>query len=411
MRIFHEGDLSEHLRRREAALKQEIQQEPEEHALGADERQLVEYFATKHRIDPLVLDFDGVYATDSEAMVRAEDFPSGGFWNVSAGKQYKKTKITFHIPFSGEAELLRYRPSSRILWTEEVTVGQGEVSFAVIAFRESDAEIVNRESKRTLDSIKQQYGNVSREVTSFNDGLTRTVEGLVRARKEALLRRRNLVGALEVPVRRRDPATVPVTFSVPVTKKPVIVKPSVPPEGKFVPEPALADTVYQEILKLIRVFGVEMERHPGLYAGKDEETLRDYLLLVLAPHFQSVTGETFNKGGKTDILIRHEKSNVFVAECKFWRGQKSLVEAIDQVLGYLTWRDSKAAVICFVKNREIAAVVDQIERTAAQHPCHVRSGGKVAEGWYSFAFHLRGDASRAVALSVLCFHFPEQEES
>jgi hypothetical protein len=36
------------------------------------------------------------------------------------------------------------------------------------------------------------------------------------------------------------------------------------------------------------------------------------------------TGETFNHVGKTDILIRHENKNVFVAECKFWGGYEGL---------------------------------------------------------------------------------------
>ena len=48
------------------------------------------------------------------------------------------------------------------------------------------------------------------------------------------------------------------------------------------------------------------------------------------------TGETFNAEGKTDILIRTDGRNVFIAKCKFWKGQKALHVAIDQMLGYLT---------------------------------------------------------------------------
>jgi len=96
-----------------------------------------------------------------------------------------------------------------------------------------------------------------------------------------------------------------------------------------------------------------MERHASIHKGKDEEALRDFLIMVLFPHFQSVTGETFNKSGKTDILIRHEGHIVFVAECKFWSGIKELHKAIDQLLKYLTWRDSKTALICFVENKEL----------------------------------------------------------
>jgi hypothetical protein len=148
-----------------------------------------------------------------------------------------------------------------------------------------------------------------------------------------------------------------------------------------------------------------MERHPSIYKDKDEETLRDHFIMVLSPHFQSVTGETFNKIGKTDILIRHDKANVFVAECKFWSGIKGFHKTIDQVLGYLTWRDSKAAILCFVKTKELNPVLEQIEAETANHPCFVKSHGRVAEGWFDFEFHLKDDHTRSVRLAVLCSHF------
>jgi hypothetical protein len=98
------------------------------------------------------------------------------------------------------------------------------------------------------------------------------------------------------------------------------------------------------------------ERLPSTYAGKDEESLRDHLILQLEPRFEySSTGETFNKSGKTDILVRHQKSNIFVAECKFWGGAKKHFETIDQMLSYLTWRDSKTAIVYFMDTKEMAA--------------------------------------------------------
>jgi hypothetical protein len=45
--------------------------------------------------------------------------------------------------------------------------------------------------------------------------------------------------------------------------------------------------------------------------------------------------------GKTDILIRDNDKNIFIAECKFWGGPKLFKETIDQLLGYTSWRDTK----------------------------------------------------------------------
>ncbi|MGA9349778.1 MAG: hypothetical protein WBW48_13370 [Anaerolineae bacterium] len=128
---------------------------------------------------------------------------------------------------------------------------------------------------------------------------------------------------------------------------------------------------------------------------------------ILANHLGLTSGRKL--ADKVDILIRHEKTNVFVAECKFWDGIKSVFKAIDQVLGYLTWRDSKAAVVCFIRNKELDPVLKQIETETANHPCFVKYHGKKAESWFSFEFHLKDDETRGVQLAVLCFHFPQSE--
>jgi hypothetical protein len=52
----------------------------------------------------------------------------------------------------------------------------------------------------------------------------------------------------------------------------------------------------------------------------------------------------FNAAGKTGILIRAEDRHFFIAECKIWRGLKTVREALTQLLAYLTWRDTKAAL-------------------------------------------------------------------
>jgi hypothetical protein len=172
------------------------------------------------------------------------------------------------------------------------------------------------------------------------------------------------------------------------------------------PALALKPDEYDHILQVISDAGVAMERHPSVYDGKDEEALRDHFITVLSSHFQSATGESFNKKGKTDILIRHEKQNVFVAECKFWNGIKGFHSTIDQLLGYLTWRDSKAAVISFVKNKELTRVLEAIVKETPSHGCFVKYQGNKKDGWFMFEFHLPGDPGRSVQLAVMVFHFP-----
>lgn len=85
------------------------------------------------------------------------------------------------------------------------------------------------------------------------------------------------------------------------------------------------------------------ERSPKAFEQMGEEDLRSHFLVQLNGQYEGrATGETFNFQGKTDILIREGDRNVFIAECKFWHGEKQLLETIDQLLSYLSWRDTKA---------------------------------------------------------------------
>lgn len=187
----------------------------------------------------------------------------------------------------------------------------------------------------------------------------------------------------------------------PITPRPTVV------DQTFRPDPTIDGVVYQQIFKLIHDVDVTFEKLPATYTGKEEEALRDHFLLALAPNFEgSVTGETFNKTGRTDILLRHEKSNLFVTECKFWAGPNGLLETIDQLLSYLSWRDSKAAVILFVRNVNFTDVIATTKQTILAHPNHLGERPPQSESWLNYRFHINGDKSREVKLAVMLFHLP-----
>jgi hypothetical protein len=301
--------------------------------------------------------------------------------------------------------LLSFAPSSRLVWTIEIKINtfDSEIKFSIVNLHD-DSERIKREADRTIKNIQTQAANLTKEIEQFNNDLESKVTAVVKSRKDDLLKQANLLANLGVPIKKSESTTD--TFAIPVSHKKAIINKPTAPDTAFKPEPALDSTTYNEILKMCNDMGVEIERHPDIYEDKDEEALRDFFLMVLSPHFQSATGETFNKHGKTDILIRHEGTNVFIAECKFWRGISSYRKTIDQLLSYLTWRDSKAAILCFIKNKELTPVLEQIESGTLRHPCFVKSCGKRTESQFQFNFHLKDDTTRGIELAVLCFHFP-----
>jgi hypothetical protein len=165
---------------------------------------------------------------------------------------------------------------------------------------------------------------------------------------------------------------------------------------------------YDQILRCINMTGKMFERHPSVYANKEEEHLRDHILITLGGSIQwSATGETFNKQGKTDILARSATGDTeFVGECKFWRGEAVYHATIDQLLKYLGWRDNKAGVILFVQNKDFTAVLETIRACTGTHPNFVRFVSETDQSWLNFEFKLTGDPRRVIQVAVMAYHIP-----
>ncbi|NYE57187.1 hypothetical protein [Carboxydothermus ferrireducens] len=404
IRIFSEnGDLASYLQEKQEALKKSIFDESEHYLLNVNEEEYIKYKVDEFKIEPLKLHYEHAYAEHKEELIPAELFPRDFY--VISGKSYPKMVIYFHIPVEGELKLLTYTPSTRILWTEEMFLNKSELIFRRIQFRDN-VEAINRDYEATVQNLRKMEAYINEDVNNFNNTLRTKIEEIFRGRKQELLKRRNLLSSLVVPIKRSD--NVPETFVIPSpgVKKKIAVKPQVF-EKRFTPEPALDMQTYKDILKLIHDMGKEFERKPSVYSGKSEEQLRDHFLMLLEPHFEgSATGETFNKNGKTDILLRYEGSNVFIAECKFWRGKGAYLDAISQLLSYLTWRDSKAAIILFVRNKNISDVLKTIEVETPNHGNYLGFVNKEDESWFNYRFHIKGDRNREVKLAVMVYHIP-----
>lgn len=150
-----------------------------------------------------------------------------------------------------------------------------------------------------------------------------------------------------------------------------------------------------------------IERSPRTFARIREEELRQHFLVQLNGQYEGqATGETFNFEGKTDIYLRVDNRNVFIAECKFWAGPKVRTETVDQLLGYASWRDTKTAIFLFNRRRELSRVLAQISPTVTDHPNFVREIAYGGETDFRFALHHRDDRERELTLTLLVFEVP-----
>ena len=109
---------------------------------------------------------------------------------------------------------------------------------------------------------------------------------------------------------------------------------------------------------------------------------------------------------ETDILLREADRNVFIAECKFWKGPKAFKEAIDQLLRYTTWRDGKTAILIFNRGIDTTTVMNGIDAQVKEHPNFKRAVSWSHESGFRYVLRANDDAGRELFLTVLVFHVP-----
>jgi hypothetical protein len=364
------------------------------------EHDLIDALAAKYHVEPLELQPEKKSAEEPREVLIALRGEAAFLYGETEAA-VRGAAVEYVIPFTGEPRLFHCRPLTHS-WSFPFgwIVGQ-ELHFEI---RGSDTrpEAVKRECDEIIAAIGQYLQWQRSMVDKHNEELHRVATLAVQQRKARLQKNTNLATALGVPVRRRG---VPGTFAVPAVRlKPRIELPSVPSDPQ---EPVLADEHYQFILKVLQDMGIVLERNPTTFARMEEEALRDVFLIPLNGHFEGqATGETFNGDGKTDILIRYEGRNVFIAECKFWHGEKALLEAVDQLLGYTSWRDTKTAILLFNRNRNLSNVLGQIPSVLRGHPNYKRDMPINGETSYRCVLRHRDDQNRELILTVLVFDVP-----
>lgn len=405
--LFDTGDLREYLAGRRQSMLEEIERYDRHRFLNTSDDALQEYFVEKYRVEPPNLDESAMTAQEEEARIDVSQLQDRYIRDRSRPLYRPGVRISLIVPFAGEAELLRYTPSMRFM-----SGGlRAAVNDQAIVLQHStdtlDADRLLRWKEEVLHVLRQYVAWLREDVRHWNNALPGLAESAIRARRDRLLQSQGLVAALGVPLARREDA--PRTYAVTNVVRRTAARPPAP-STPFTPEPALELRQFEEILSLIRPIGATIERDPRGFASLDEESLRSLFLATLNSHYKGkATGETFNASGKTDILIRENDRNLFIAECKIWRGPKSFTGALDQLMGYATWRDGKLALLIFVRQRGFGDVVAQIPRLLEGHAAYKRGLRTHGESEWSCTVASSDDPSRERTLAVMLFHVPTNE--
>ena len=331
--------------------------------------ELLEYFKERYTMQVPVLKREDVYLIDEPKEVNTTARVPDRVWDdeyVNVNQSF--IQFTVCVPFEGDGSLFEIKPTSfQYNLSKKINTHIENNNIHLLYNELSDSkQNLNEIYERDIGMIATNLEHLAHDISLYNNELSELITKKLQERKGNASQNQSLIQSINIPIKKRE--DIPETYNIPeIRKKPSIIKKSSKIET-FKPEPTLALEEYENILTIIKDMSLAMERSPGTFCKLKEEEIRNHFLIQLNGHYKgNATGETFNGVGKTDIIIRHENANAFIAECKFWRGQKKMSEAIDQLLGYVTWRDTKTAILLFNKKPDLSSIMEKVKETITEH--------------------------------------------
>lgn len=397
--LFHKHDIFQVVESHRAGAVQLVRNMDGDRLLNTPTDDLVQYAVEKFAFDLPQLLTDQAHVDQREDDVEVHDF--GRIIRV------KGTVVELTIPFTGDKDFFFIRPTTFNLNPPRAIVSDQSLIIHVKG-RGLTKEQVQSGLQRTIAEVQQYLDWQKPSAAELARSLPEITRNEIETRKAKLLKDRDLVAGLGFAMKERPGASR--TYVAPEVRRKV--EPKLPPASTapYKPEPTLDDAQYGHILTVMGNMGTMLERSPSAFVGMGEEHLRDHFLVQLNGHFEgNATGETFNKSGKTDIIIRSEGRSIFIAECKFWGGEKLFLETIDQLLGYLTWRDTKTALVIFNRNKDFSAVVTKAREAIKTHPNYKRGPLEETETTGRYVLKQRDDPARETMITLMLFDVPVSE--
>lgn len=413
--LFSEARLSDLIDSKKKALVNEINTCDKNDILSKDENTFIEEVIQKYKLEVPVMDDTRIIRSKLEEKSIDVSWQSDRYIRNRNEPFYIKGKsIKFTVPFTGNPILFKYTPSTfYISGFSRADIGQNEIylEYEISNYSEDNlnevADLIENTPRNNINTIREELGFVNNDVSIYNNSIEKLVRDAYSVRKKELKLGLDLEELIKIPLKQRTEIPEPLKF--PLIKKKIEIA-SISKNLKNTEKECVVSLKdYNDILKKIKNMSFIMEQNPKAMKNMGEEDIRWIFLVVLNGHYEelSSTGETFNYEGKTDILIKWEKRNVFICECKIWRGKEILLDTIDQLQKYITWRDTKTSICIFNRNKVFSKVLSEIELTVREHPCFEKFLGIEDETIFRYKFHRLDDPDRKYYLTILAFNIPE----
>jgi len=381
--------------------------------IGTSTDELADYYFEKRHYTPIEIDperQETIEQKNEVRTIRAEQRDPMYRHDGDLKCEYESVHVTIPIiPHQNLDELLKMRPSTFSLSgsTNKVNWKRNTAEFTIdikgYGFTRDEKWIVNE-----VTNLKQYVYNhihiVKTEIETENAKLLPKIKAAIEARKAKLTEDKEKYNALfkqiGIPLKKKEDEIIK---RIQLDTKPLVqrIKPNpTQPENYIIDRTKVLD-----IIHILDNQGIQFEKTPASFKNSGENDFRNILLVGLNTVFQGkATGETFNAKGKSDIYLNIDKGSILVCECKIWGGQKLYGETIDQLLGYLTWRQNYGIMITFVKNKSLTNVLTEAAASIQAHPSYRNNYQRIADTHFSSDHVLPTDEFKYVELHHLFYN-------
>jgi hypothetical protein len=385
--------LHDYYRNATSSIRAEIEKMESDRLIHIEKSRIVEYFLKKYKLPILEKD-------DSRDI------------QVERGKGYRARAtipVTVHYPLKPANKIIETAQRKPRSWTYlggiNVSFDRDTCSFS----GNTEIAISSPEGAKSpqdvIDRIELNIRQINNDVVAGNSEIERMAsETYDRFRKmredEATAFDRWIEKTPVKVIRKTGSKAIPFEIQIKPTIKPVL------PDPKKEKEPFLTRESLNSVIELVNNTGLAFERTPKAFSKLEEEDLRDVLLSTLNAVFRGeATGETFSKSGKTDIHIRFTAKDLLICECKFWDGEKSYIEALEQLFSYLTWRESYGILITFSKRSSFSEVVAKAVDATSVHPTII-SGSikKISDSYFTTIHSFPDDNAKHIEIHHTLFN-------
>ncbi len=377
-----------------------------------DLSELINEFISKYHRDKIEIYIDDVnyVFTPKQVKMNIGNYVCDGY------------RFCFKIPFCGNVSLMRLRPgeyNKNIDYVLEQIIEPTDSKCGYILFcmEYTKDDVTKIDKVGILERFKMKFkpylecfNTINNNIEVYNNEVIKKVNNILENRKQKVENDILLSKRLGIPLilNPNAPNITPVNLQLIV--KP---KPKMPKDKCSMNESKISDEDYSNIKKIINLACHSMEKTAISFNQFGEDVLRDIILANLNSHYiEMPTGETFSRIGKTDIRIQFDNMAAYIAECKLWGGEKILKDALNQLIGYTTWRDSNTSLILFNKKvHDFNVVTEAIENFVTTHET-CKSYVRNSKNEWQCVFKKSIDTTEIINVNIVVFDlFVEKSDS